>query len=77
MEKKYAIKKGGLMVFRFDSLLPVTNLEVILQKDKKWRAVSDWEMDQGLLPYVDDIVDEGQALQKAVSLGISEEEFYN
>ena len=77
MEKKYAIINGGLMVFRFDSLTPVTNLEVILKNERKWRPVSDYEMDMGLKPFVDDIVSEKQALQKAINLGITEEEFYN
>ena len=36
MEKKYAIINGGLMVFRFDSLTPVTNLEVILKIFQKY-----------------------------------------
>jgi len=72
---EYAIK--GNVIFRTDSILEDNMIEYIYPKNKIWSELTEEMESNNFFPTILDKVSEEEALQHALSIGASKENFYN
>lgn len=71
---EYAV--WGSTIFRGESIFNGIKLEYVNLKQHTWKEVSDEMYESGRYPTIIDKVSESKALEKAIEIGVSKEEFY-